>query len=444
MTLRNSIVVLVGAVAGAAPGLSAAQSEPQPQPTVVYSWPIGYEPNQDSEVNTFEIEEERDTQFFGGSSLLLKPRSYYLDRDRDQNPDSVGLALGGALEYRSGWWRDRLQVGATLFTSQKLYGPSDKDGTLLFKPGPESFTVIGEANLTYRMGNNTGVRLGRQRFEVPYLGSHDIRMVPNTFEAVAIADISTEGDGLAWILGYVDQIKRKNDDDFISMSEAAGAEGSNEGVFMAGIRYDLPGGWELNAIDHYTNDVFNTLFFKTNKDFSVNKGWTMGVHVQYTDQRDVGDALIGDFSTGLLSTKLELKRESTTLRAAFSTTDNERGIQKPYGNPANYLSVIVEDFDRAGEDAWLIGATYDFGQVGIGELSVFGNIVGGDTPDSGPAASPDQVEYDLTADYRMNSGWTDRLWLRVRAAWVDQDEAVGGNDFLDFRIIVNYDLETLQ
>jgi hypothetical protein len=27
----------------------------------------------------------------------------------------------------------------------------------------------------------------------------------------------------------------------------------------------------------------------------------------------------------------------------------------PYGNPANYLSVIVEDFDRAGEDAWMIG-----------------------------------------------------------------------------------------
>lgn len=404
---------------------------------------VGFEPNQDDRVSTLEVESDRDTRFLAGSSLLLKPRTYYLNRDRDENPDSVGLALGGALEYRSGWWKDGLQVGATLFTSQKLYGPSDKDGTLLFKPGPESFTVIGEANLTLRFADHTGIRLGRQRFELPYLGSHDIRMVPNTFEAVAVGDISVENDGLAWIAGYVDAIKRKNDDKFISMSEAAGAENSDEGVFMAGVRYQLPGGWELNALDQYTNDVFNTAFFKALKDFPVGPSWTLGFNVQYTDQRDVGDALIGEFSTSLFSTKLELKGESTTWRVAFSTTDNERGIQKPYGNPANYLSVIVEDFDRAGEDAWLLGATHDFGQVQIGELSLFANIVSGDTPDSGPWASPDQVEYDFTVDYRMNRGWADHLWLRVRAAYVDQDEDLGGNDFLDFRIIVNYDLETL-
>jgi len=404
---------------------------------------VGFEPNQDDRVSTLDVESGRDTRFLAGSSLLLKPRTYYLDRDRDQDPDSVGLALGGAIEYRSGWWLDRLQLGATVFTSQKLYGPSDKDGTLLFKPGPESFTVLGEAKLMLRIADHTGIRLGRQRFELPYLGSHDIRMVPNTFEAVAVGDISVEDDGLAWIAAYVDAIKRKNDDEFISMSEAAGAGNSDEGVFMAGLRYQLPGGWEINALDQYTNDVFNTAFVKALKDFPLRSSWTLGFNVQYTDQRDLGDALIGEFSTSLLSTKLELKGESTTWRVALSTTGDERGIQKPYGNPANFLSVIVEDFDRAGEDAWLIGATHDFGQVGIGELSLFGNIVSGNTPDSGPSASPDQVEYDLTVDYRMNRGWADRLWLRVRVAYVDQDEALGGNDFLDFRIIVNYDLETL-
>jgi hypothetical protein len=433
---------LVGIALLACASSSLAQEEAQS--TSYSDWYVGYEPNQDNEVSTIIVTGDRDANFLSGSSLLLKPRSYYLDRDRDVNPDSVGLALGGALEYRSGWWLDQIQVAATLYTSQKLYGPDDKDGTQLFKPGPESFTVLGEANVTWRFAESTGMRLGRQRFELPYLGSHDIRMVPNTFEAIAVGDISTEGDRLAWIVGYVDQIKRKNDDEFISMSEAAGAEGSDEGVFMGGVRYVLPGGWELNAIDQYTDDVFNTLFLKAENDFVLNSAWTMGVNLQYTDQRDVGDALIGAFSTDLLSAKLEFVRDATTLRAAFSSTNEGRGIQKPYGNPANYLSVIVEDFDRAGEDAWLIGATHDFGQVGIGELSLFGNIVSGDTPDIGPEASPDQVEYDLTVDYRMNRGWADRIWLRVRAAYVDQDDALGGNDFLDFRIIVNYDLETLQ
>jgi len=436
--LRASICVLAVCV----PCAAAWAQDDEQQGTSPESQ-VGFEPNQDDRVSTLEVESDRDTRFLAGSSLLLKPRTYYLDRDREQNPDSVGFALGGALEYRSGWWQDRLQLGATVFTSQKLYGPGDKDGTLLFKPGPESFTVLGEAKLTLRFADDTGMRLGRQRFELPYLGSHDIRMVPNTFEAVAIGDISVEDDGLAWIAGYVDAIKRKNDDEFISMSEAAGAENSDEGVFMAGVRYQLPGGWELNALDQYTNDVFNTAFVKVLKDFPMGSSWTLGFNLQYTDQRDLGDALIGEFSTDLLSTKVELKGESTTWRVGLSTTGDERGIQKPYGNPANYLSVIVEDFDRAGEDALLLGATQNFGQAGIGELSLFANIVSGNTPDSGPSASPDQVEYDLTVDYRVNRGWADRLWLRVRAAYVDQDESLGGNDFLDFRIIVNYDLETL-
>jgi hypothetical protein len=34
--------------------------------------------------------------------------------------------------------------------------------------------------------------------------------------------------------------------------------------------------------------------------------------------------------------------------------------------PANYLSVIINDFDRAGEDAFSVGYSYDFGQVGAG------------------------------------------------------------------------------
>jgi hypothetical protein len=57
-------------------------------------------------------------------------------------------------------------------------------------------------------------------------------MVPNTFEAVAVGNASREG--FPYIVGYVDKIKRKNDDDFVPMSEAAGVDGGDEGVVMAG------------------------------------------------------------------------------------------------------------------------------------------------------------------------------------------------------------------
>jgi hypothetical protein len=161
--------------------------------------------------------------------------------------------------------------------------------------------------------------------------------------------------------------------------------------------------------------------------------------LQYTDQRSVGDDLIGEFETSLLSAKVEYSTGNATLRLGASTTGSERGIQKPYGSSANYLSVMAEDFDRAGEDAWMIGCNYDFQRVGPGDLSLFANIVTGDTPDTGPNASPDETEYDLTVDYRIKEGPANKLWVRLRAGFIDQDEAVGGDDFLDLRLIVNWD-----
>ena len=40
-------------------------------------------------------------------------------------------------------------------------------------------------------------------------------MAPNTFEAIAVGRQARTG--LAYIAGYVDKIKRKNDDEFIPM-----------------------------------------------------------------------------------------------------------------------------------------------------------------------------------------------------------------------------------
>ena len=71
-------------------------------------------------------------------------------------------------------------------------------------------------------------------------------------------------------------------------------------------------------------------------------------------------------------------------------------------------------------------------------------IAWGDTPEQGPNASPDATELDLTVDWRLNKGWSERVWVRFRGAWVNQDDAFPGADNLfDFRIIVNYDFDLL-
>jgi outer membrane porin, OprD family len=397
---------------------------------------VATEPNQQNELPPIEIGAREPVKFLAGTQFIIKPRAYYMDRDRDKSQDNVGFAVGGAVQYFSGWAFDRLQLRATGYTSQDVYGPSDKDGTQLFLPGPEGFSVLGEANAVVRFTESDVLRAGRQLFELPYVNSSDSRMVPNTFEAIAFGNASTTG--LAYIVGYVDRIKKKNADKFIPMSEAAGVANGEDGVMMAGARYVFAEGTEIVAIDQQTTDVFNTFFAKVEHTWALANERSLKGFLQYTDQRSVGDDLIGEFETGLLAAKVEYAAGKATLRLGASTTGSEKGIQKPYGSSANYLSIMAEDFDRAGEHAWMIGGNYSFQRVGPGDLSMFANIVTGNTPDTGSNASADETEYDLTVDYRIKEGPAKQLWVRLRAGFVDQDEAESGDDFVDVRLIVNW------
>ena len=419
------------------PGIALAQMVPSEQREE------DDEPNQQTILEPIGAESERSQWLLEGAELVLKPRTYYLHRGYDVADTRAGWALGGGLEFRSGWWEDRVRFGATVSTTQKLYGPSDKDGTQLFKPGPEAFTVVSEAYATIRLAGDHGVRIGRQTLDLPYLGKHDLRMIPNTFEAVGIGN--KPGDGFAYMAGYVDAIKYKDSDEFIPMSEAAGVEGSDDGLIFWGARYRMPDQSVYGVLHQRTPDLFETTFAKVEQRVVLADETSLWADISYTGQSSIGDELLGDFSTHLVSARLELVSGAQKFRVGMSRTDEGGGIKKPYGNPANYLSIIINDFDRADEDAISLGYSYDFGQVGPGKLSFFANAVWGETPDKGPNASPDASEFDLTVDWRLNQGWSEKVWVRFRGAWVRQDEDFpGADDLFDFRIIVNYDFDLLS
>jgi hypothetical protein len=368
------------------------------------------------------------------ASLELRPRSYYFDRQRDDAADSQAWALGGALEYDTGWLHDRLKLGATLHTSQKLYGPSDKDGTLLLKSGQNSFTVLGESHLTARLMQQTMLRLYRQDLNLPYVNRQDSRMVPNTFEAYLLFDI--DDTRFNYVGGHLRQMKRRNETRFISMSEAAGASDVDRGVSTLGARYNFTDQINIGAINYHGWDVMNIFYTEGNMAWPLGEDLALRLSAQYTDQRGVGDERIGDFETSAIGGKFALSYRNAILSLAFSSIDNDSRIRSPWGGYPGYLSLIHKDFDRAGEDAWLVGMSYDFSRLGLPGLSTFANYASGDTPDSGSKASPDQEEFDLTVDYRF-SDTLDGLWIRARTAIVDQDGS-DGEDSQDYRLIVNY------
>src|SRR5262245_43447057 len=298
--------------------------------------------------------------FIRDTNLNLHFRTFYFDRINPDDSVNEAWAIGGWLEYRSGWLWDTFAIGAVGYTSQPLYAPDDKDGTTRLAPGQNGITVLGQAygQLRYKdYGLLTGYR---QLVDDGYVNSQDNRMIPNTFEGVTLKG---KVGFVAYNVGYLWDIKPRNSDEFISMSQQAGGTGSDEGLVLTSVTLTP---WKpLNVYlgNDYIPNVFNTVFAKAEYTQQLTEEWKLGVGLQYTNQQSVGDAQIGDFSTWNVGFGARLSWRGLAFGAAAHFTGDEKDIQSPYGTWPGYLSLIQTDFDHAGEKAWGVGVTYDFART---------------------------------------------------------------------------------
>jgi hypothetical protein len=224
------------------------------------------------------------------------------------------------------------------------------------------------------------------------------------------------------------------------MSDAAGAAGSNRGVSVLGALFKLGERARVGAVNEYGHDTFNTFYIEStgSGDLGGDRGLQLHGAFQYTNQASVGQALIGRFNTWQVGAKVDIGSEQQKLTLAYTETGAGAGIQKPWGGTPSYNSVIVEDFDRAAERAWRIGAAFDLARFGLAGISGFVNYVAGDTPDRGRNASVDKDELDFTLDWKPKGGRLQGLWLRARVASINA-AATGAVDQMDYRLILNYD-----
>jgi hypothetical protein len=378
--------------------------------------------------------------FFRDTTLNAKIRSYYFRRDFDDPSEKKeAWALGGWLDYMSGYMMDRLRIGASLYTSQKLYGPEDRDGTLLLGPGQKGFTVLGQAYLEGRILDNMFARLYRQTLDLPFINKDDSRMAPNTFEAYVLGARSLYNTD--FIVGHITKMKPRNETGFSPMSEIAGVRDKDRGVSLAGARYTFSKAFDLGAISEYGWDLWNTIYAEGRGNWKLNDRLGLRVAGQVIDQRSVGDQLAGDFSTNAYGVQGAVSYKGLVFDAAFTTTSEGGVTQSPYGGHPGYLSSMIQDFNRAGENAWGVGLSYDFSFL-LDGLSAFTRYARGYVPHSGKNAAADQWELDVTVDYRLERGALKGLWLRVRGGWLDQTGPLQ-RDRKDFRIILNYDFAVL-
>ena len=265
-------------------------------------------------------------------------------------------------------------------------------------------------------------------------------MVPNTFEALSV--IGRDIHQIDFIVSHITKMKPRDSADFHWLSEIAGVQGEKKGMTMAGARYAFTKDLNLGIISQYGWDLWNTLYAEANYSIELTENVAVALSAQYTDQRSVGDQLAGDFDSNVFSAQTGMSCFGNIFTFAFSTTNKSHGIRNPFGSYPGYLSLIVEDFDRAGENAWLVGMSSRFRFLGLDGFSAFANYAEGTTPDLGVNATPDQRELDFTADYRVSEGFLESLWFRFRAAFVRKN-GPHSLDVDEYQLIMNFDIPVL-
>ena len=371
----------------------------------------------------------------GDFEATIRPRTFYKNTDTLSGGEQEAWAIGGFAGLRSPWFADLLQFGVVGYTSQKLYGPAGKGGTLILTQDQHSITALGEAWGALRIAGQT-ITAYRQLIDRPFINPQDTRMLPNTFEAYTLTGAAGT---LSYTGGYMTKMKTRASDDFLWASKVAGGIGSNKGVIYAGATYTLANTGYLKLDEVYSTDVFNTFYIEGRYPFPLDDKTLVTLGAQYYPQKSVGDDQIGNFSTWGYGLNAALTYGAVTGQLYYTQTGKGFTTQSPYGDHPSYLNLQQIVFNTAGEKAWAVRGTVDFGPLGAPGLTATAIYASGKDRinSSNGTPLPDHWETDVRADYAFAKGtWAEGLVATFRYSWLHQDGSPQIQT--DLRAILNY------
>ena len=211
---------------------------------------------------------------------LLHLRSFYLDRDLDRADNRYEWAGGGWLNLVTDFWDDRLKLGATGYTSQKIMASDQQLGTGLLQRDGDGYSVLGELYTSLNT-EHVAVQAGRYLVNMPYINASDTRMTPNTFQgAQLVAKVSPE---LSVGGGILTDIKRKTSTDFESLYKAAGLQGDEDVKILAAL-YENDSGTTGGVYYMHAPEFIDGAYLEASQRFSLGDDRYIQLSGQYTWQ----------------------------------------------------------------------------------------------------------------------------------------------------------------
>lgn len=282
----------------------------------------------------------------------------------------------------------------------------------------ESYAVLGEAYLKAAFGK-TFVQVGRMQIDAPFASSHDIYVIPNTFEALQIVNVNIpnttvvlahaskmSGPDMIQSNSFAGSSSGIKASDFVSISRASAFQGladgdgllatekDNAGATVAGGIYTgVPGlvmqGWFTRVWDIMDMPHLQIDYSTKIGDIGVFAGaqWATQSAIGGTKEtldKHIDPALIAlnikNIDAEHTEAKIGGSYKGATLTLAYANTKGEDenaargGFVAPVGgNPswvrARYQSPHFGYTDTSsftgGSNSYLIGAEYDFASVRV-------------------------------------------------------------------------------
>ena len=363
-------------------------------------------------------------------------RTYFFQRDFDGvTRDRQDFAVGGKIRLETGELQG-ISAGLSVYTSQGLGLNSDNKAVygLLAKDAQghhKSYTALGELYLQAQYMKTT-LKIGRQEMKTPWVNLHDIRMTPQSFEALQLS--SEYFSHFKIVVAHVTKIKLRTATDFIYMSQAAKVS-QKEPVTLGGVIYSGIEGMKLQLWDYYAWNMWNDVYLRLDYRNSFGEDFPIYGDIRYLYRRGIGDELAGPSDTYAFGIRGDMGAYGATFSLAWAKNGAEK-ILRPWGHNLE-VAIQVNVADQADEEAWRAMLGYDFGRIGLKGLS--GYVIYGDfnTPNTGANASPDANEFDFSLEYDI-SRFVKGLSLRARCAIIDEDDDFGGEDYTDVRFQLRY------
>ncbi|WP_456322439.1 OprD family outer membrane porin [Hydrogenimonas sp.] len=370
-------------------------------------------------------------------------RAGYIDlnmKGDSADPDSDAFAVGGHVRLDSKRWHG-IMVGAEGYFVEDM-GLQDDDSNKVngdfFDANKEGFATLSQAFIDGKWGN-TEIKIGRQMIDTPHADSDDIRMMPNYFMAYLLTN--TDIEGLTLTLGQVDQMagweNGVNARKFISVEKVLGTAKSTNGIYLASAVYEGIENLSLQAWYYDIDDIADVIYLEAG--YELPTEWaTFAFGAQYDTASDRGDKLAGDIDSSTWGVSAEAGFENgLALTAAYNSDNGDTGAFGSLGGGPFFTSLEDQTIDAIGQkgDAWIVGAGYDFGQIGVEGLSA-GVVYGSFKADN--SYNYETAETDLSLEYAIGETFNATLAYAI----VD-DKTTADSDYDQLRIILNYNFKAL-